>query len=175
MVGRWRGKFTIPTQHAHRTKREKQMIKKTDQTKKGRWEMGFLYGQVKRRKEVKETFRNGDLFHFVYSAIKGERERERGGGVASLVKILFIAKISLNHFIFCLPHYTSGCISSLQCIILLDKCVNLKLGWMKNYDTKPKKKNSLYTCKNMLFLNHTIFFHWICIFLSLWSHMGVFK
>ena len=63
--------------------------------------MGFLYGQVKRRKEVKETFRNGDLFHFVYSAIKGERERERGGGVASLVKILFIAKISLNHFIFC--------------------------------------------------------------------------
>ena len=62
--------------------------------------MGFLYGQVKRRKEVKETFRKGDLFHFVYSTIKGERERE-GGGVASLVKILFIAKISLNHFIFC--------------------------------------------------------------------------
>ena len=28
-----------------------------------------------------------------------------------------------------------------KCIILVDKCVNLKLGWMENYDIKPKKKN----------------------------------
>ena len=27
-----------------------------------------------------------------------------------------------------------------KCIILVDKHVNLKLGWMENYDIKPKKK-----------------------------------
>ena len=35
-LGGGEGKFTIPTRCAHRTKREKQMIKKTDQKKKGR-------------------------------------------------------------------------------------------------------------------------------------------
>ena len=34
-LGGGEGKFTIPTRRAHRTKREKQMIKKTDQKKKG--------------------------------------------------------------------------------------------------------------------------------------------
>ena len=29
-----------------------------------------------------------------------------------------------------------------KCIILVDKYVNLKLGWMENYDIKPKKKKS---------------------------------
>ena len=35
-LGGGEGRFTIPTRRAHRTKREKHMIKKTDQKKKGR-------------------------------------------------------------------------------------------------------------------------------------------
>ena len=58
------GKFTIPTRCVHRTKREKRMIKETDQKKGSVYEMGFLYDQVKRRKAVKETIQKGDLFHF---------------------------------------------------------------------------------------------------------------
>ena len=33
-----------------------------------------------------------------------------------------------------------GYISSFKCVILMRKLVNLKLEWMKNYDTKKKKK-----------------------------------
>ena len=43
-----------------------------------------------------------------------------------------VSKINqLTNFVFVfwsLPRDTYSCISSLQCVILLDKCVNLKLG-----------------------------------------------
>ena len=41
-------------------------------------------------------------------------------------------------------HDTFDCINSSKYVILVEKCVNLKLKWMKNYDTKKKKKVSLH-------------------------------
>ena len=35
-------------------------------------------------------------------------------------------------------HDTIGCISSFKCVILMRKRLNLKLEWIKNYDTKIK-------------------------------------
>ena len=43
-------------------------------------------------------------------------------------------------------HDTFDCINSSKYVILVEKCVNLKLKWMKNYDTKKNNKKSLITC-----------------------------
>ena len=32
-----------------------------------------------------------------------------------------------------------------KCVILVDKCVNFKLKWMENYDTKPTQNNKKKT------------------------------
>ena len=73
------------------------MKRERGQTTESGWEK-WVSCAVKsgEKKAVKGTFQKGDLFDFVYLAIKGDRHER--GGFASLVKILFFAKISLKSF-----------------------------------------------------------------------------
>ena len=41
-------------------------------------------------------------------------------------------------------HDTTGCINSSKCVILMRKRLNIKLEWMKNYDTKKKPLLAFY-------------------------------